>query len=209
MLRALGERGAPHDDESYGGTDESLVNLDYFRSKVREFQVCMQSLDMSYQAGLAAYSLSPSDRLRELLDEYQSRAGELVATAEAINAGAALVNSMGGRMPVLSIPSTLGLPPMLLPAAAVAALGAVAFYVGWAGGYMSAMTDAIAEVQQSDAPADVKAAITAQLMQAREAHRVGTSTRLLGVLAGVPSVTKWLVLGVGIFALWQLPKLLK
>lgn len=172
----LGEVG-PHDDLSYEGPS-SAVSLDYFRQKYGEFQQCMNAADQAYNAGLLVHQISPSEEIDALLLDYEQRSAGVKATAEALNAGAAAVNAMGGRMPVLSIPATLGLPPLLLPAAVVAGVAAAATYVGWSLGYVSAMTRAIEVVNESTADAESKAEITRQLQRSRDAARIGSGTSL-------------------------------
>jgi hypothetical protein len=175
-MSTLNDAG-PHDDGSYGG-DTSVVSLDYFRDKYREFQVCMNGADQAYQAGLVVSQIAPDPEIDRLLTEYESQSTMVRTTAEALNAGASIVNAAGGRMPVLSIPATLGLPPLLMPAAVIAAIAAAASYVGWSLGYVSAMTHAIEVVNNSSADAEAKAEITRQLQRAKAAAQLGSGTSL-------------------------------
>jgi hypothetical protein len=177
-MTTLGEVG-PHDDASYTGEVSSTpLSLDYFRTKFGEFQQCMNAADQAYQAGLVVSQIAPSDEIDALLTDYESRSVGLKTTAEAMNAGAAIVNAMGGRLPVLSIPQTLGLPPLVVPAAVVAAVAAAAAYVSWSLGYVQAMTRAIEVVNNSTASAEAKAEITRQLQRSRDAARIGSGTSL-------------------------------
>lgn len=175
-MSALGDVG-PHDDESYTG-ETSALSLDYFRDKYREFQVCMNAADQAYQAGLTVLQIEPDPEIDRLLTEYESESTRVKTIAEALNAGASIVNAAGGRMPVLSIPQTLGLPPLLMPAAVVAAVAAAATYVGWSLGYVGAMTRAIQVVNDSTASAEAKAEITRQLQRAKDAAQLGSGTSL-------------------------------
>ena len=196
-MSTLGDVG-PHDDESYTG-ETSLVSFDYFREKYREFQVCMNAADQAYQAGLVVLQITPDPEIDRLLTEYESQSTMVRTTAEALNAGASIVNAAGGRMPVLSIPATLGLPPLLMPAAVVAAVAAAATYVGWSLGYVSAMTRAIEVVNDSSASAEAKAEITRQLQRAKTAAQLGSGTSL-SLLSGP---VKILAIGALAFLAWR------
>lgn len=196
-MSTLGDVG-PHDDVSYGG-DTSVISFDYFRDKYREFQVCMNAADQAYQAGLSVLQIAPDAEIDRLLTEYESESSRVKAIAEALNAGAAVVNAAGGRMPVLSIPQTLGLPPLLMPAAVVAAVAAAATYVGWSLGYVGAMTRAIQVVNDSTASAEAKAEITRQLQRAKDAAQLGSGTSL-SLLSGP---VKILAIGALAFLAWK------
>lgn len=180
----LGEAGAPHDDLSYAGeVSSSPVSMDYFRTKFSEFQQSLNAADQAYRAGVEAYSIYATPEVGALLDEYEGKASTLKMTAEALNMGASFVNAAGGRMPVLSIPSTLGLPPLLLPAAVVAAVGAAATYVGWALGYARAMNDAIGYAENIVEDPAQKSSLIAALTKARDAVAIGSGSGL-GMLSG-------------------------
>jgi len=128
------------------------------------------------------------------LTEYETKSIGIKGAAEAMNAGAAIVNSLGGRMPVLSIPQTLGLPPLVVPAAIAAGVAAAASYIGWSLGYVSAMTRAIEVVNDSTADADSKAEITRQLQRAKDAARIGSGTSF-GMFAGPLKLAAVVALG--------------
>lgn len=208
----LGDAGASNDDVSYAGPS-SGVSLDYFRAKAREFQETLNALDVAYQAANAVYSMTdpPDEELYSLLIDYETRAATLKATASAINLGAEAVNAMGGRMPVLSIPSTLGLPPLVLPAAALAAVAAVSGIVAWkiafvAGverGIERAMQSVNANVTDPAQRAAVQADLSAELAKVREANRltIGSPFEMLGQnFGGVLKLA--IVVGLGYLA-WR------
>lgn len=191
----IGDAGAPNDDGSYTGDVSSVpLSLDYFRAKFGEFQQCMNAADMAYQAGLVTQQITPSDDIEVLLTEYETKSIGIKGAAEAMNAGAAIVNSLGGRMPVLSIPQTLGFPPLVVPAAIAAGVAAAASYIGWSLGYVSAMTRAIEVVNDSTADAESKAEITRQLQRAKDAARIGSGTSF-GMFAGPLKLAAVVALG--------------
>lgn len=144
----LGDAGAPNDDVSYGGNGGAL-SLDYVRGKMREFQEALNAADVAYQAADAVYRETdpPSETLYALLIDYESKAQTLKTTAQTLNLAADAVNAMGGRLPALSIPGTLGLPAFVLPAAAVAAVAAVAGIVSWKISYVAGVKRGIEEAK--------------------------------------------------------------
>lgn len=184
-------------DDSYTGeVSDSPVSADYVRNKIREFQAVLNALDESYQAGLAAWHADgQSDaELDRLLRDYESQSVGMKATAEALNLGAELSNAVGVRMPVLSIPQTLGLAPagLLLPAAVVAALAAVAGWVTYSIGYSAAMTEAIAVVHGRLGNTEAAREIERQLQRAKDAQtrinlpdlsQIAGGVKLLAVVA--------------------------
>lgn len=146
-VMTLGDVG-PHDDESYTGevNDGSLMSMSYYRDKAREFQILLNSLDAAYQSlqeSLASGVLSEEYQqdLEALAADYESHKTVLKVTAEAINAGSAIVNAAGGRFPQLSIPSTLGIGPIALPLGTVAAIGAVVALTAWGMAWLRGYND--------------------------------------------------------------------
>lgn len=195
----------PHDDETYG--DSSPISLDYFREKVRDFQTALNSVDLAYRAGLDVYEISPSDRLAELLTDYESRAGTLKATAETLNAGAALVNAAGGRMPVLSIPSTLGLPQFVMPAVYIAALATAAYLISWAKDHTEYLRAAIDErAAQIDAQLTPQDKARVAAAQSSAASAAGAFSKGLDTLA---TIMKWGAIGIAAFLAWRAYKAAK
>lgn len=172
----LGDAGAPNDDASYTGeVSDSPVSVDYVRTKIREFQAVMNALHESYESGLWTWNETgqTDSTLDNLLRDYESNSAQIKALAETLNVGAEAANAVGLRMPVLSIPQTLGVAPMAIvfPAAVVAAIAAVASWVSYARGYSAAMTDAIRVVRTNLGDTEQARAIEQQLTRASEAQR--------------------------------------
>lgn len=135
----------PHDDDTYTGeVSTSPVSLDYFRDKAREFQVVLSALDEAAQVAqsLIFTDLSPefSDYVDRWLSDFSSKRARLKWTAEGINAASAVINSAGGRFPVLSIPGTLGA-PFVIPLAGIAAISAAVVLGVWGSQAVSGLND--------------------------------------------------------------------
>lgn len=183
----------------------SPVSLDYFRSKAREFQVTLNALDASYRAAVDALSipsLSPSlyDELAALVREYDGKRLWIKGVAESMNLAAAAINALGGRAPVLSIPSTLGLPPLVVPAVYAGTVVAAIAVLEWSSGFVSrafATINSIADLQALPEP-DRAAVVTA-----RDRARDALMTVQGSGLGALASVGKWvLIAGIAFFA-WR------
>ena len=186
-------------------TATSVFQMDYYRQKALEFQQMMTALDQAYWAANYALMNSALDEssaaaLMGALDEYAAKKGTIKLTAEAINAGAAAINSLGGRFPVLSIPGTLGLPPNIAPAALVAAIGAAAALLTWGSQWISGVNDRLKRAQliESASP-DERDALVRAMTESDNAVNVASSS----ILASVAPTVKWIAYGIGAFLLYR------
>jgi hypothetical protein len=179
--------------------------MDYYRQRAVEFQQMMTALDQAYWAANYALMNSALDEssaaaLMGALDEYAAKKSTIKITAEAINAGAAAINAVGGRFPVLSIPGTLGLPPLIAPAALVAAVGAAATLLTWGSQWISGVNDRLKRAQliESASP-DERDALVRAMTESDNAVNVASSS----ILASVAPTVKWIAYGIGAFLLYR------
>lgn len=195
----LGDAGTENTDESYEGQTGAL-SIDWFRQKFTEFQLAMTAADEAYQAGLAAFVLTGDESIANLLAEYDSKASEIKTIAETLNSGAEIANAIGVRMPVLSIPQSLGaLPALVFPAVVVAAAAAVAGWYAWARGFASGVEHAIDAARQAGATPEVLQALTSEHEKATAA--VGRLD--LSPLISAGTWVKLLVVGGLAFLAWR------
>ncbi len=206
-MSTLGDIG-PHDDPSYTGeqTSDSLpgMSMSYYRDKAREFQVLLNSLDAAYTSMIDSINsgLIPQDYADDLLSlaaDYEAHKTILKVTAEAVNAGAAIVNSAGGRMPQLSIPGTLGLGPIALPLGTLVAIGTIGALTAWGMSWLNGYNDR-AKLQMSlDAQAtpEGRAQVARDVQQSDAALKAADVT----IFGAMSSSIKWIALGLlGFFA---------
>ena len=179
--------------------------MDWYRNKAREFQLVLDALDRSYWAasgalGTGALDEATATALEAALADYESRKTSLRLTAEAINAGAFAINSMGGRFPVMSIPGTLGLPPLLAPAALVAAIGTAAGLIVWGSQWIAGVNDRLkrAQIIEGTSPAN-RDAIVRAMAESDNAVSVAEGS----FLASLAPTVKWLAIGIGAFLLYR------
>lgn len=143
-MAGLGE--VVKDDASYTDNSASSLTIDYYRNKVREFQLTLDALDSAIRAAYDAVGVVDEEtalRLSDYIQDYESKKSMVKATAEAINAGALVINSTGGRFPSMSIPGGLGNPLLAVPVVTVAAIAAVGGLVYWGHGIILGINSAL------------------------------------------------------------------
>lgn len=199
---------AGSDLEYNGEESSSALSMDYYRRKYTEFQSALNAADQSYRALIVARSSATGDARTELADlayEYESNFSRMRAVAQAMNAGASMLNAIGVRMPVLSIPTTLGL-PIAIPAAAVAAVAAAAALVTWVREWSARVSEASKRAEReaiiNNAPPEQQATLRAAAIQATQASNVASnSAGFIGTILGsnTASIFKWVAIGAGAF----------
>jgi hypothetical protein len=198
--------GLPNDDVSYTGeTGDSAFSMDYYRNKAREFQVLLNALDAGYLAAWEAMSHEISDDsvvadLSALIDQFEAKKTALKLTAEAVNAGAALINSAGGRFPVLSIPGTLG-NPVVIPVGVVVALAGIATLAVWGRAWLDTLSTVIKRWQLADwlTPEERARAAAAELAADSAARQMDQ-----GIFGSAAGAIKWIAIGALGFFAWQM-----
>lgn len=117
------------------GSISRFASLDYYRDKIREFQVTLNELAKTKESlsTLATLPLPPAEaaEIVEWFTQYEEKRGTVLATAEAVNMASQAANAIGVRMPVLSIPQTLNAPPLMI-AGIAAAVATAAALTAWA-----------------------------------------------------------------------------
>lgn len=203
MLR---EAGIPHDDATYTGDDgSSALSLQYYRDKAREFQSIMNGIDQVARAAEEALELGIDEDTRAALladlADFDARKWTFRATAEAINAGAALINALGGRFPRLSTPAGLAaLPAIVVTPAMIAAIGTAAALITWGLSWIAGVNERLRQAQLLTlAPAEVKAELSRILGRAEAAQVAAAETPL----ASIAGVVKWGAIGLAAWLAWR------
>ena len=194
-----------HSDASYTGDTGSMLSLDYFRSRAVEFQSTLNALDAAYQAAVSVMQsgADPGDSvgLAESLSDFDAKRYTMKLTAEAINAGAAAVNAAGGRFPSLSIPSTLGVAPIVMGAAAIAAIGTAGALIVWGREWLQGVNQRLMLAQALDAQQtpDQRASLAASVIQTQNAIDQANASGF-GTLA---PILKWGAIAIGAWFTWK------
>lgn len=201
----LGDAGTDNSDASYtGDVSDSMLSIDYYRQKAREFQGILNQVDATANAARGAIDadISPelSADLGALLSEFDAKKLAFRMAAEGINAGAAVINSAGGRFPTLSIPQGLGFAPFVIPVAAVAAIGAAAALIAWGVTWIHGVNRRLIYEQLTSKGTPAQQAELARLIGQSEAAAVTSSESPLASVAGV---VKWGAIGLIAWMAWQ------
>ncbi len=198
ILAALSDAGTSNSDASYGGVtgEEGVFDAQYYRNKADDFQRVMNSLDTTaqnvrviLQSGVTEET---ADELQEWLAEFDSKRTLFRLTAQAINAGASMVNAAGGRFPVLQIPQSLGFAPAL-PIAAVAAIAAAATLISWGKNWMAGINQRMREknlLAEIDDPAQ-RAVAARAMLDSQQAQAAAEASPL----ATIATIAKWGAIG--------------
>lgn len=104
----------------------SPVQLDYYRNKVLELQRVLNALDTAYRSAdealnSGALTLESQESLAQWMADYLDRRDWLRNIAATVVTATEAANAVGVRMPVLSLPSTLGALPLVGLATVIAA----------------------------------------------------------------------------------------
>ena len=185
--------------DAWGREDVSVETspfaMDYYRQKAVEFQSTLNAIDAAYRAANDALSSGGLDEtsqaaLLESLDEYEGRRTTLKVTAEAINAGAAVINSLGGRFPQLSLPGTLGALPAV-PIALVGAIGAAVALISWGVQWIAGVNERLrrAQLLSGASPAQRDALVRAIADSDNAVNQAQSST-----LAAIAPALKWVAI---------------
>jgi hypothetical protein len=196
-------------DPGYAGDTfdpESLTRFadaDYYRNKISEFQATLNAVDLASAQLRRVYEIDglPEDIWYEalsLLNDYESRRGQFVLAAEAINLASAAANAAGFRMPVVSLPQTLGIAPIALAGIGAAVAGAAALItwgVAWINGaHATAMRIGMLETL---APEDRAKAVAAAL----EIERAQAAAD--NPLSTIALTVRWIAIAAVGFFVWK------
>jgi hypothetical protein len=183
----IGDAGLPNDDASYTGVvDSSAVSVQYWRDKATEFQNVLNAVDQTARAA-TEFAAATSDQqtidyLVGALNEFELKKTALRLAAEGVNAGAATINAAGGRFPSLSIPQGLGVAPLVIGAAAVAAFGAAAALISWGNSWIAGVNERMRYAALLDAGDPEIGRILARAEAAQQAANASPVSQLSGVL---------------------------
>ena len=184
--------------------ENSPLAMEYYRQKAEQFQATLNAVDAAYQAANTALQSGAIDNetqaaLIELLDQYDNKRLTLKLTAEAINAGAAVINGLGGRFPQLSIPQTLGLAPVA-PFALVAAIATAATLIVWGSQWIAGVNERLKRAQLiENASPDQKE----RLIGAIAASDNAVTQASAGTLAEIAPAVKWAAIAVVAWLAWR------
>ena len=212
---ALGDAGTSNTDVSYAGADPNdALSMDYYREKATQFQTTMNALDAAASAAESMIAVASvgaivdgidSDALvadlSSFLSDFQDKRAQFRITAETINAGAVTINALGGRFPQLSIPSGLGIAPIVMGGAAIAAIAVAASLIVWGNTWLRGVNARMATAAAAamiDDP-DKKAAFLTAAATAQAAADASSESPF----SSIAGIVKWGAIGLIAFLVWR------
>lgn len=204
MLADAGTGNVTYEDTTDSG---SMLSLDYYRNKAREFQVILNQVDETARAAGIAIASGVDDDLTAdlsgLLAEFDAKKALFRLTAEGINAAAAVINSAGGRFPSLSIPAGLGFAPFVIPAAGIAAIATAATLITWGVQWIQGVNERMLYAQLTGKGTPQQ---QAELARALALGKQAEQAAQASPLTSIATVVKWGAIGVGLwlaYRAWQ------
>jgi hypothetical protein len=195
------EKELLYGDSGYTGdvADEGIsrfADLDYYRNKIREFQVHLNALAATADTLTELRAQTSNPALAEDIDawlaDFEANKTALLVAAEAVNAAAQSANTLGVRMPVLQIPQRLAALPPLAIAAIAGAVAGTAWAVSYAIDRVAAARAVITRKETlALLPEEERAAALAADQKIELAQRNAQT-----FVGSVADIVKWIALGV-------------
>lgn len=202
-------------DTGNTGSNTNYLSVDYYRSKVLEFQQTLVLMDETYNALYSVMDVvmqddAAYDEWFGLLDALNSKRTQMKVVAEAINLASTGINATGVSFPKVTLPAGLQIAPVVGIAAAAAATAAAVALIVWAKQFWLTVRDALKRWQTLDAikslPEADRADALALLQSAEEKVEVARAQADGSSLNSVASLAKWAAIGVLAYYGYQMYK---
>ena len=173
------------------------VALSYYQQKIIEFQNLLNGMDAAAQAAQSALwdDIDPqlSKDLQTYLDDFDSKKWEFRAAAEALNLAINGANLVGGDFPNITVPSTLGVVPLVAAGVIAAAVATAAALIVWGNTWLQGLNQRLRDkelIASVSDPAKRDQLITAQVAVEQAAVEANASP-----LSSISNIVKWLAIG--------------
>lgn len=188
--------GAAEAGYGFTGTN-SPVTLSYYQQKIVEFQNLLNGMDAAARAAQSALwdDIDPklSTDLQTYLDEYDSKKWEFRAAAEALNLAVNGANLVGGDFQNITVPSTLGVVPLVAAGVIAAAVATAAALIVWGNTWLQGLNQRLRDkelIASVSDPAKRDQLIAAQVAVEQAAVEANASP-----LSSISNIVKWLAIG--------------
>jgi hypothetical protein len=188
--------GAQEAGYGYTGTNSPL-SLTYYQQKIVEFQNLLNGMDRAYNAASDLYlnnvDTTLGDDLKKYLDDFDSKKWEFRAAAEALNLAVNGANFVGGNFQNITVPSTLGVVPLVAAGVIAAAVATAAALIYWGNTWLQGLNQRLRDQEllaQVTDPAKRDAIIQTQLEVEQAAVEASASP-----LSSISNIVKWLAIG--------------
>ena len=173
------------------------VALSYYQQKIVEFQNLLNGMDAAAQAAQSALwdDIDPqlSKDLQAYLDDFDSKKWEFRAAAEALNLAINGANLVGGDFPNITVPSTLGVVPLVAAGVIAAAVATAAALIVWGNTWLQGLNQRLRDKELLASVTDpVKRDKLIQTQMEVEAAAVEASA---SPLSSISNIVKWLAIG--------------
>ena len=174
-------------------------DVGYLQNKISEFQSVLYAVDTgaTQLEERLVYDLTEQQvtDVQALLTQYYDRKGAFKFAAEAFNMVSGTVNSFGGSMQGIQLPSGLGFAPFVIPVGVAAAIAGAAVLVSFSLGWLATSSETAASIARgiSDPQARDAALVKASEIKAASDSASG------GTLGTVASIAKYVAIAAALY----------
>jgi len=174
----------------------TLLQLDYYRQKVVEFQGILDQMDAVANIANSISWESTDKQLAADMDAYlldfDNKKGSFRTAAEALNFAINGINAAGISFPRLQVPQGLGVVPLVAAAGVAGALAVAAALIVWGRDWIASVTARAKLGLQLDAIKDPaqRARVAEDLARLDQAQSVAEASPI----SSVASIVKWVAI---------------
>jgi len=173
------------------------VALSYYQQKIVEFQNLLNGMDAAAQAAQSALwdDIDPqlSKDLQAYLDDFDSKKWEFRAAAEALNLAINGANLVGGDFQNITVPSTLGVVPLVAAGVIAAAVATAAALIVWGNTWLQGLNQRLRDQELITSVTDpVK---RDKLIQTQLEVDAAAAEANASPLSSISNIVKWLAIG--------------
>jgi len=188
--------GAAEAGYGFTGTN-SPVSLSYYQQKIVEFQNLLNGMDRAYNAANDLYweNVDPAlaDDLKKYLDDFDSKKWEFRAAAEALNLAVNGANLVGADFPSITVPSTLGVVPLVAAGVIAAAVATAAALIVWGNTWLQGLNQRLRDQELINSVTDP--AKRDKLIQTQLEVDAAAAEANASPLSSISNIVKWLAIG--------------
>ena len=188
--------GAAEAGYGFTGTN-SPVSLSYYQQKIVEFQNLLNGMDAAAKAAQAALwdDIDPklSADLQTYLDDFDSKKWEFRTAAEALNLAVNGANMVGADFTNITVPSTLGVVPLVAAGVIAAAVATAAALIVWGNTWLQGLNQRLRDQELIGSVTDP--AKRDKLIQTQMEVEAAAAEASASPLASISNIVKWLAIG--------------
>jgi hypothetical protein len=188
--------GAAEAGYGFTGTN-SPVSLTYYQQKIVEFQNLLNGMDAAAKAAQSALwdDIDPklSADLQTYLDDFDSKKWEFRTAAEALNLAVNGANMVGADFTNITVPSTLGVVPLVAAGVIAAAVATAAALIVWGNTWLQGLNQRLRDQELIGSITDP--AKRDKLIQTQMEVEAAAAEANASPLSSISNIVKWLAIG--------------